>query len=76
MDVYAHARKRSLVTTVRDEAIWRYDMDGRAANVNRTWCGSSACCGWRAGGYLVTPVQLEPGAVLFDTSSPASRGSW
>jgi hypothetical protein len=36
MDVYAHACKRSLVTTVRDEAIWRYDLDGKSErNVNR-----------------------------------------
>jgi hypothetical protein len=36
MGVYAHACKRSLVTTVRDEAIWRYDLNGRSErNVNR-----------------------------------------
>jgi hypothetical protein len=32
MEVYAHAGKRRLLTCVRDEAIWRYELTGQSSN--------------------------------------------
>ena len=69
MGVYAHACKRSLVTTARDEAIWRYELDGRSErNVNRNLVGVILrASDGEPVGYLVHPwFNWNLGAVLFE----------
>ena len=69
MDVYAHACKRSLVTTVRDEAIWRYDLEGKSErNVNRNLvCIIERAADGEPVGYLAHPwYNWNLGTVLFE----------
>jgi hypothetical protein len=69
MEVYAHACRRRLVTTVRDEAIWRYDMAGKSErNVNRNVVSIiERAAGGEPVGYLTHPwYNWNLGLVLFE----------
>lgn len=69
MEVYAHACRRGLVTTVRDEAVWRYELGGRSErNVNRSLFRIIEQAGGGAPvGYLAHPwFDWNLGLVLFE----------
>jgi len=68
LEVYAHARKRSLVTTYRDEEIFRYEVFGKSEhNVNRTEFRIIETAGGEAVGYLSHPwFNWNLGLVLFE----------
>jgi len=69
MEVYAHACRRCLVTTVRDEAIWRLDLAGRSErNVNRNLIRIiERAKDGEAVGYLTHPwYNWNLGLVLFE----------
>ena len=56
MRVYAHACRRSLVTCVRNEAIWRYELSGQSEkNINRNKILVIESIGGDPVGYLIHP---------------------
>jgi hypothetical protein len=69
MEVYNHGCQRSLVTTPRDEAIWRYELNGKSErNVNRQHILIiERAEGGEAVGLLVHPwFNWNLGLVLFE----------
>ncbi len=68
MQVYSHACKRSLITTHRDKAIWRYELTGKSEdNVNRAVFCIIESAEAEAVGYLSHPnFNWNLGAVAFE----------
>ncbi len=91
MEVYAHACQRRLVTCVRDESIWRYDLVGQSEqNVNRLEYRilERATTG-EAVGYLTHPwyydgdsglvamqYELKPGISWLEVTPTVARSLW
>jgi len=89
-EVDAHAARRSLLHVVRDEALWRYDLNGRSAkSINRlTWkIIERAADGVRVG-YLAHPeyswgvscpvmaYELKPGISWLEVTPSVVRHMW
>jgi hypothetical protein len=90
MEVYAHACQRRLVTCVRDEAIWRYEMSGQSSNnVTRLEfrilerAGTNEPVGyfihpwydWDAG-LCANYYELKPGVSWLEVSPSVARYLW
>lgn len=90
MEVYAHAGKRQLVSCVRDEAIWRYDLSGQSKdNVDRLEIriiertGANEPVGyfthpWYAWdtGLAVNHYEIKPGVSWLEVSPVVARYLW
>jgi len=68
LDVYAHAQKRSLVTSHRDETILRYEIFGKSKeNVNHPeFCVIERADGEPVGYFTHPPFNWNMGLVLFE----------
>jgi hypothetical protein len=90
MEVYAHACRRRLVTCVRDEALWHYDLTGQSGkNVERLEfrilerAGTSEAVGyfshpwydWETG-LCANHYELKPGVSWLEVSPPVARYLW
>jgi hypothetical protein len=89
-EVYAHAALRSLLYTVRDEALWRYDLNGRnAKSIQRlVWeiiehAGSGGPVGYLAhpdyAWEVSCPVftyELRPGISWLEVTPSVERYMW
>jgi len=89
-EVYAYASRCSLLATVRDEALWRYDLNGRGTrSIQRlTWkiidhAGTGAPIGYLAhpdySWSVSCPViayELKPNASWQDVTSSVVRYMW
>lgn len=90
MEVYAHACKRQLITCVRDEAQWRYDLTGQSEkNVDRLEyrvierAGSGEAVGyfthpwytWDAG-LVANHYELKPGVSWLEVTPSLARYLW
>lgn len=90
MDVYAHACKRQLITCVRDEAQWRYDLTGKSEkNVDRLEvrilerAGTNEPVGyfthpwftWDAG-LIAHHYELKPGVSWLEVTPTVARYLW
>jgi hypothetical protein len=86
MQVYAHACKRSLITTHRDETIWRYELTGKSEkNVNRELFRIIESVDGEAVGYVAHPhfnwnlgvvafeYELAPGISWLDVTPSVAR---
>jgi hypothetical protein len=86
MKVYAHARKRSLITTHRDENIWRYELTGKSEkNVNREVFNIIESADGEPVGYVAHPhftwnlgvvafeYELAPGVSWLEVTPPVMR---
>jgi hypothetical protein len=89
MEVYAHACKRHLITCVRDEAIWRYDLTGQSGkNVDRLEYRIIESASGELVGYLAHPwfgwnwglgaisYELKPGVSWLEVSPAVARYLW
>mgnify|MGYP001765668723 CR=1 FL=1 len=89
MEVYAHACQRRLVTCVRNEAIWRYDISGQSEqNVNRHVLRIMERPGGEPVGYLAHPnfawdfglvahhYELKPGVSWLEVTPSVARYLW
>jgi len=90
MEVYAHAGKRRLVTCVRDEALWRYELTGMSEkNVERLEFrmlerpGTNEPVGyfthpwydWDTG-LIANHFELKPGVSWLEASPVVARYLW
>jgi hypothetical protein len=90
MEVYAHACQRQLVTCVRDEAVWRYDLTGQSEkNANRleirilSRTGTNDLVGyfthpwfdWDTG-LVAHHFELKPGVSWLEVSPSLARYLW
>ncbi len=90
MEVYAHACQRRLITCVRDEAIWRYELTGQSEkNVDRLEyrilerAGTNEPVGyfthpWYAWdtGLVANHYELKPGVSWLEVSPSVARYLW
>lgn len=90
MEVYAHACQRRLITCVRDEAIWRYELTGRSQkNVDRLEyrilerAGTNEPLGyfthpWFAWdtGIVANHFELKPGVSWLEVTPSVARYLW
>jgi len=90
MEVYAHACQRQLVTCVRDEALWRYDLAGQSEkNVDRlefrilSRLATNEPVGyfthpWYAWdtGLAANHYELKPGVSWLEVSPTVARYLW
>jgi hypothetical protein len=89
MEVYTHACQRRLVTCVRDEAIWRYDLTGQdEKNVDRLEVRIIQRANAEPVGYLTHPwynwdtglaannYELKPGLSWLEVSPCVARYLW
>jgi hypothetical protein len=90
MGVYAHACRRRLITCVRDEAIWRYEISGQSeTNVNRheiqilSHLGTNEPVGyfihpWYAwdSGLGASQYELMPGVSWLEVTPTVARHLW
>jgi hypothetical protein len=90
MEVSAHAAKRNLVVSVRGEALWRYELNGRSEkNVNRwVWEIIERSETGEAAGFLAHPwfswsisvpaqmFELKPGVSWLDVTPSVVRWLW
>ncbi len=89
MEVYAHASKRQLVACVRDEATWRYEMNGKEAkNDSRLEMRIIERPDGEPVGYLLHPwfdwdaglvahaYELKPGVSWLEASPSVARYLW
>jgi hypothetical protein len=90
IDVYAHASKRGLITCVRDQAVWQYDLVGQdEQNVNRLEfrilevAGSSEPVGYFTHpwydwdhGLVCNNYELKPGISWLDVTPTVIRYLW
>jgi Acetyltransferase (GNAT) domain len=90
MEVYAHACMRKLVTCVRDESIWRYELTGQSRkNVNRLEIRVIEHAGTKEKvGYLTHPwfdwdtglvvhaYELKPGVSWLEVTPTVARYLW
>ncbi len=89
MEVYAHACKRRLLTCVRNEAIWRYDLTGQSEkNVDRLELRIIQRTDGEPVGYLAHPwygwdsgliaryYELKPGVSWLEVSPSVARYLW
>jgi hypothetical protein len=76
-DLYRQASRRSLVSCVRDEAMWRYEISGKSArNVNRSDVRVIETPGGEPVGYLLHPPDTW-GPMLAATGYEVKPGiSW
>ena len=90
MEVYAHAGKRRLITCVRDEAIWRYELTGMSdKNVERLEIrilerpGTSEPVGYLThpwygwdNGLIANHYELKQGVSWLEASPSVARYLW
>ncbi len=90
MDVYTHACARRLITCVRDEAVWRYDLVGQnEKNVDRLEIRIlQRAEGGKPVGYLAHPwydwewglgarhYELQPGVSWLEVTPSVARYLW
>ncbi len=89
MEVYAHACQRRLITCVRDESIWRYDLTGQSGkNVDRLELRIIQYSDGKPVGYLAHPwydwdtgliarhYELKPGVSWLEVTSSVARYLW
>jgi len=89
MEVYTHACQRRLVTCVRDEAIWRYELAGQSGNnVERLEVRIIQRAGGEPVGYLTHPwynwdtglaanyYELKPGVSWLEVTPSVARYLW
>jgi hypothetical protein len=77
MDVYRHGARRSLVSAVWDEALWRYELNGKSEkNVNRSEVRVIESAQGEAVGFLMHPPDIW-GAAQYVTRYELKAGvSW
>jgi hypothetical protein len=89
-DVYAHASRRSLLYAARDEALWRYDLNGRGeTSIQRlVWEIIEHAGTGEPVGYLAHPnyswevscpvmtYELKPGISWLDVTPSVMRTMW
>ena len=90
MEVYAHACQRRLITCMRDEATWRYELSGQSkTNVDRLEirvierAGSKELVGYLTHpwfdwdtGLIATQYELKPGISWLEVSPTVARYLW
>jgi hypothetical protein len=90
MEVYSHSCQRRLITCVRDESIWRYDLAGQSGkNVERLEYRILERTGTNApAGYFTHPwydwdtglaafhYELKPGVSWLEATSSVARYIW